>query len=406
MNILLISDSYPPEIRSASKLMQELAHGLEERGHRVTVVSCYPVYNLTEAQKRIHYPISCSEDEIRVVRVRTLHHHKVGFVFRGIAQLALPMLFRRAIRKYVHERIDAVVVYSPPLTLAKAGYRVKKRSHSTFILNVQDIFPQNAIDLGIMKNRLVIRFFERLEKRMYRGADRIVVHSNGNREYLIDKKNLPENKVHVVYNWIDVSQYDRVSQTGRFRKMYSLENKLVFLFGGVIGPSQCLEVVIRVAEKLKDYPDICFLLVGDGTEKPRLMDMADSMGLENVLFKPFVSMNDYPELVKEADVGLVCLSPENRTPVVPGKILAYMASKIPVAGFLNRESDGHGIISDAGCGATALSKSVDDVREVIMNMYNQKKNLKLMGENGYRYLLRHFEKNVCLEELEAVLKRQ
>jgi colanic acid biosynthesis glycosyl transferase WcaI len=406
MNILLISDSYPPEIRSASKLMQELAHGLEGHGHRVTVVTCYPGYNLTEAQKRIHYPVSSSEDGIRVVRVRTLQHHKVGFVFRGIAQLALPMLFHRAIRKYVHERIDAVIVYSPPLTLAKVGWKVKKRSHSIYILNVQDIFPQNAIDLGIMKNRLVIRFFERLEKRMYRKADSIVVHSHGNREYLTGKKHLPEKKVHVVYNWIDVSQYDRVTPTGRFRKQYALQNKLVFLFGGVIGPSQCLEVIIRVAEKLKDYPDICFLLVGDGTEKPKLIDMADSLGLKNISFKPFVAMNDYPELVKEADVGLVCLSPENRTPVVPGKILAYMASKIPVAAFLNRESDGHGIISDAGCGATALSKSEDEVRGVIMSMYNQEKNLKRMGENGYRYLLKHFEKSVCLEKLEAVLKRQ
>ena len=170
-----------------------------------------------------------------------------------------------------------------------------------------------------------------------------------------------------------------------------------------MGPSQSLDILIRAAAELRKYPEICFLLVGDGTEKPRLVSMAESLGLENVVFKHFVAMNEYPELVKDADVGLVCLSARNKTPVVPGKILAYMASKIPVAAFLNRESDGHGIIADAGCGASAVSDSEDEVLDAIMSMYKQRKSLNRMGERGNKYLLKHFEKDICLTKLETLL---
>ncbi|MHC1729931.1 MAG: glycosyltransferase [Syntrophobacteraceae bacterium] len=114
MKILIISDAYPPEIRSSSHLMQELAEELKERGHSVTVVTCQPRYNLAEAASSAPYEELTVEEGVRVIRVHTLPHHKVNFLLRGISQLTLPIIFWRRARQYIKEGLDAVLVYRPP----------------------------------------------------------------------------------------------------------------------------------------------------------------------------------------------------------------------------------------------------------------------------------------------------
>ncbi len=400
MNILLVTDSYPPEIRSASHLMQELAEGLRDRGHKITVATSYPSYNLTDELRRKVFPEYAKEDNITIIRVKTLPHHKVNFIIRGISQLSIPYIFLSKINKYLKDKLDIVIVYSPPLTLARVGKVIKRRSGARFIFNVQDIFPQNAIDLGVLKNKFLIKFFENIEKNAYKSADRIVVHSKGNRDFVVNIKGASENKVHILHNWIDITTFVGRKRTGMFRRKYGLENEFIFLFAGVIGPSQGLDLILDIANNIKDMEDICFLIVGDGMEKERLLRRTKELRLKNIIFKPFVSKEDYPALVKDADVGLVCLSSLNTTPVVPGKILGYMAASVPVIAFLNKESDGHKIISDAHCGYSEISDNVVTATQSIMKIYNERDRLKGYGENGFNYVKNNFEKNVCISCLE------
>ncbi len=400
MNILLVTDSYPPEIRSASHLMQELAEGLRDRGHKITVATSYPSYNLTDELKGKVFPEYAREDNINIIRVKTLPHHKVNFLIRGIAQLSIPYIFLSKINKYLKDKLDIVIVYSPPVTLARVGKVIKRRSGARFIFNVQDIFPQNAIDLGVLKNRILIKFFENIEKNAYKSADRIVVHSEGNRDFIVNIKGATENKVHILHNWIDITTFVGRKRTGMFRRKYGLENEFIFLFAGVIGPSQGLDLILDIANNIKDMEDICFLIVGDGMEKERLLSRTQELRLKNIIFKPFVSKEDYPALVKDADVGLVCLSSLNKTPVVPGKILGYMAASVPVIAFLNKESDGHKIIRDAHCGCSEISDNVVTATQSIMKIYNERDRLKGYGENGFNYVKNNFERNVCINCLE------
>ncbi|MDI6891100.1 MAG: glycosyltransferase family 4 protein [Thermodesulfovibrionales bacterium] len=402
MNVLLITDSYPPEIRSASHLMQELAEGLRDRGHKISVVTSYPKYNLSYEKKKVSFPKFTVEEEIEVLRIHTLPHHKVTLIVRGISQLTMPYIFSFNIKKYINHKIDVVIVYSPPLPLTIVGKKLKMLHGAKFILNVQDIFPQNAIDLGGLKNKFMIKFFEKMEKSAYKCANRIVVHSESNRDFLQNKKGVPEDKIDVIYNWVDTEPYRNVKRTGRFRKLYGLDNKFVFLFAGVIGPSQGLDMVVKMASKLKEIHSICFLLVGDGTEKDRLIRMTESYGFKNVLFKAFVSKEEYPDLVKDMDVGLVCLSSKNKTPVVPGKILGYMAASKPVVAFLHKESDGHSLIEKAKCGFTAVSDDEEKMFETILKVYNKRDKLSQYGENGFQYISTNFEKNVCIDKLEKL----
>ena len=404
MNILLITIYYPPIISSLSTMMQELAEELTLRGHQVTVATAKPQDDLNlsfEARQKTFDAFSIEKD-IRVIRVRTLPLKNKIYFLRGLVQLMLPYFFLKQIMKFGDEKIDAVIVSTPPLSLATLGSKIKKKYRSKYILCVQDIFPQNAIDLGVIKNKLIIKFFEHVAKSAYRFSDIMTSHTQTSRNFLIEKKNVSSEKIFYIPNWIDVAPYINVdNKAGSYRKKYSLEDKFIFLFAGVIGPYQGLDVLIKAVAEAKDIPDdICILIVGEGADKDRLMRMKGEYSLSNIVFKPFVSLEEYPKLVKDVDVGVVCLSSLNKTPVVPGKVLGYMASSVPVVALLNKESDGHMIIEEAECGySIASDASTEEISNLILQIYNEKDKLKQYGENGHRYVLRHFTKSSCIDNL-------
>ncbi len=398
MHILIVSDSYPPEIRSASHLMQELAEGLVKRNYNVTVVTSYPQYNLSEEHKGKIFNEYLEEDGVKVIRVKTLPHHNVNFIIRGISQLTMPYIFFNKIKKYVR-KIDAIIVYSPPLPLSIVGARVKKIFRAKFILNVQDLFPQNAIDLGILKNPFLITFFKKLEYYAYKEADVVTFHSEGNFEFV--KRTHPkfEGKFRVIHNWVDVSEFEKADRTGKFRQKFNIDNKFILLFAGVIGPSQGLDFIIKLAKRVNEIEDICFLIVGDGMERDRLKNMVRKLRINNVLFKPFIPKNEYPSLVKDCDIGLVSLTDKNKTPVVPGKILGYMAAGMPILAFLNKESDGHNIIKDAKCGYSCVWGDLEKAEELLKKMYLKRDELPILGRNGYKYVKANYDREKIIDKI-------
>jgi colanic acid biosynthesis glycosyl transferase WcaI len=404
MKILLVTDAYPPEIRSASHLMQELAEELRDRGHSVIVATCHPKYNLPDASPLADFDELTFENGIQIVRISTLPHHKVNFFIRGISQLTLPLIFWLKLKPYLKDGVDAVLVYSPPLPLWQVGFRAKRIHGARFILNVQDIFPQNAIDLGALRNPILIRFFERIERAAYSKADIVTVHSKSNKEFLIREKAVPSDKVVTLHNWVDMKNDEQAVVSNEFRKRWGLEDKFIFFFGGVMGPSQGLDLLIGAANMLKEIKDIVILLMGDGTEKERLQELARHHALGNMVFYPFVSKEDYQLLVKEVNVGLVCLTSKNKTPVVPGKILGYMAAGIPVLAFLNKESDGHQLIQDAKCGYSEVSDGVNKAADLMLQMYQGRDRLQQLGLNGYSFAAQHFSKKVCVDQLEQLMQ--
>lgn len=404
-SILIITDSYPPEIRSAALLMKDLADGLADKGHNVWVATSEPKYNLAENKAAVCSEIAY-ENRVQILRIKTLPHHKVNFIIRGMAQLLMPYNFFLKIKKNIKEKVDIVIVHSPPLPLTIAANKVKKFYRAKYILNLHDIFPQNAIDLRVLKkwkHWLAIWLFERMEKSAYKNSDLIIVPSNEHKKFIEEKRNVPINKTQVVYHWINSKPFLKVKKTSRFRKLYGLENKFIFLFGGVIGPSQGLDLFIRIANKIKNNKDIVFLFVGDGSAKEKLLGMAEELKLENVVFKTFVSLEEYPELVKDCNVGIISLAAQNTTPAVPAKILGYMAAAVPVVAFLHKESEGLLIVKEAKCGYGAVSSDEEKALEIILKMYNEKEKMKEYGENGLKYLLENMEKEVCVDKFEKLL---
>lgn len=404
MRILVVADVYPPEVSSAANLMQELAQGLQHRGHSVTVVTAYPKHYLAEESKEKHFEEHSDEDGIEVIRVRILPHHKVNFFIRGISQLTMPCFFFSKTKKYVKGAVDGAIIYSPPLPLGLVAGMIKRHYGARTVLSLQDIFPQNAIDLRIMKNPLIIRFFEYIERIVYRAADRITFHSEGGRAFLIEKKHVPAEKIVTVPNWVDVASFGRTERDISFRKEYGLEEKFIFLFAGIIGPAQGVEFIVEVAKRVVDMRDVVFLLVGEGMEKQKVENLIKTYGLTNVVMKPLVAKDDYPALVGDVDVGLVCLSSKNKTPFIPGKFLGYLAAGKPTLAFLNKESDGFAMVRNAQCGYAIEARDADEAAALVRKLYAEKNSLKTMGENGLRYAKEHFSQDACTAMLEKLLK--
>lgn len=398
-NILIITDSYPPEIRSAAELMKDLADGLRDKGHNVFVATSYPKYNLADSESII-WPKISNENGVKVLRIKTLPHHKANFIIRGIAQLTMPYIFFRAIRKNINDKLDVVILHSPPLPLTIAAHKIKKFYKAKYILNLHDFFPQNAVDLGILTNKPLIKFFEGMERNAYENADTIAVPSEEHKKFLKEQRGISDEKIFVIPHWIDAKPFKNAERSGKFRKLYGLDNKFIFLFAGVLGPSQGLDLIVRLARELKDNKDICFLFVGDGSDKNRIMELAKNYKLDNVIFRPFVSKEDYPELAKDSDVGLISLSAKNTTPAVPAKLLGYMAAAIPVIAFVHKESDIHRIIKEAECGFSAISDEDKKALDIVLKIYQEKNKLRQYGDNGFRYLLANFTKEICVGKFE------
>ena len=382
--------------------MLELAEELNNRNHQVTVITTWPEYNVDQDSAQRHFSEMNVEYGITVLRVKTLPHHKINYVLRGVAQLFMPLQFLWKLRQH-RIQPDALVVYSPPLPLALVGCWFGRKK-IRFVLNVQDLFPQNAIDLGVMRNPLQIRFFRALEGFAYSSADVVTVHSDGNQKTVLQQYPTLKNKFRILHNWVDVEHHQMDITHTDFRSKWKIKQKYVAVFAGVIGPSQYLELVLHVAKQMQDENELLFLLVGDGMEKEKLQKLALDKFLNNVRFEGFVSREEYPDLLRICSIGLVCLSPQNQTPVVPGKILGYMAAGLPIAAFLQSSSDGHGIVKAAQCGFSVDSGDKDACVQAMQALMSHSATFAELGQKGKSYATEHFSKEVCVSQLESMFE--
>ncbi len=404
MRIVLLTDAFPPEVRSSSHLMLELAEDLQARGHHVAVVSCLPGYNLAAPQPGFSSgrPQRESLNGMEVVRVRTPAIHNVGHWRRGLGQLWLPLAFYRAGQRLA--RPDVIYVYSPPLTMGLAAYWLGRSWGVPFVLNVQDLFPQNAVDLGALRNPLLIASFRRLERLLYDRAAAIVLHSPGNAGWL-RRAGVESGRLHVVPNWVDAHRHRpaEARPPNPFRRHLKLESHFVVLFAGVMGYAQDMETIVEAAARLSDEPRVVFLLVGDGCERPGIERCLRERNLANVHLLPFVSREDYPTLLAACDVGLITLKNTMKTPVVPSKLPTYMASARPVLVSVNPESDACELVRRADCGLLVPPGDPEALAAAVRRLMNDPSRAGALGRSGRHYAVEHFSRSACTEKIEQLL---
>ncbi len=399
MKILVVTPHYPPEIRSVSLLMSQLATDLARAGHTVTVLAPYPPTNMDEASGGKPPPRE-GADRVSVVRVPVLPFVKVAPTVRAVTHftLAASMIWS-GLRT---GRPDAILVYLPPLPLALASEALARWWRIPFIVNVQDLYPQALIDLGLVRSPLVIGVLQWLERRAYRHSAAITVHSPGNGD-LLAARGVPIEKITVVPNWIDTSA-PPASRVSPYRTELDLEGRFVVLFAGVMGYAQDMAVIVDAATALRDEPDIVFLLVGDGVRRRETEDLVSARALANVRFLPFQPLARFPLLVGAADCCLVTLQAAVATPVVPSKIAGILAEARPIVAALPVgearafvEASGGGISVPPGDGA-ALAEAI---RRLALDPAMR----EAMGTAGRRYVEAHFSRAEAARAYGELMRR-
>lgn len=385
----MLTDRFPPEVRSSARLFYDLARRFQQRGHDVRVITKFPSKYAPPAdgaaEARNGWNIA---EGVPVRRVRWVPLLNGGRAVRALDHLTLWMTFAVASRHW--PVADIALIYSPPLPLALAGGLYRSWYRTPFVLNVQDLYPQTVVDLGLLKNRLAIRVAQRLEATAYRLAERLVVHSPGNRDFLLERKGLPADKVRVIYNGVDVDAARPGARENEFRQQHGLVGQFLVSFAGLMGYAQDLTTVIEAAASLRDRPDILFLLVGEGVAEARWKTMVAEKRLCNVRFLPLQPKEAYGRLLAASDVCLVPLARDLRTPVVPGKLQSIMASARPVIATLDLEGDASKIIREAKCGYALEPGNVREFRNAVLGLSRDPGLAERLGANGRAYAQQHF----------------
>lgn len=403
MHILIVTNVYPPEIGGGVHLRYELAHSLKARGHEVTVLTGYPRYNVKEvpAQYRRGLWLNETSDGICVWRIRIPSLPRASKVARGLEHFTVGLWLGGLTT--VARGADVALVGSPPLPLAWLVSLVCRARRLPVVVNIQDLLPRAAVELGMLTNPVLIRLFEVMEHQVYRLATAVTVHSPGNKEHVIQHGGQPE-RVHVVYNWVDTERIRPGERDNGFAHQHELVDRFVVSYAGTMGWAQDMQTIVASAARLRDRPDILFLMVGDGVEKEKAQARSIELGPNNVLWLPMQPWSIYPEILAASDISMINLHPDLRTPVVPSKLLSIMAAGRPVVASLPHDSDARHIVTEAGCGICVEAGDGEALAGAIVNLYADRALVAEMGRRGRAYAEAHFSRQACTSQVEAIFK--
>ncbi len=402
MKILLVTINFPPEIGGASHLIYELAASLQARGHEATVLTGYPSYNVTDLAPQYRRGMRLDEqlDGIAVRRVRIPQLPRANKFARGLQHFLFGLWLGALVA--VGPRADVILVFSPPLPLPWLTAMAGRIRRMPVVANIQDLFPLEAVELGMLTNGVLIRLFEAMERQVHRLVTAVTVHSPGNRLHVIERGGREE-RVHVVYNWVDAERICPGARDNGFARQHGLEGRFVVSYAGTMGWAQDMGAVVDAAYRLRDEKEILFLLVGDGVQKEREFARSRDLGLENIVWLPMQPWAVYPDVLAASDASLINLHPELHTPVVPSKLLSIMAAARPVIASLPSESDARRILAEAGAGLCVPAGDAQALAAAIRQLHAQPSLAQEMGRRGRTYVEAHFSRQACIDQLEAVL---
>lgn len=361
--------------------MRDLAEEFCRLGHDVTVLAPDPT--ISE-----EFTLS-SEDGIRVLRVKTGKIDGASRLFRGINEGLLSSILWLKARKYLKAGgYDLVVWYSPSIFFGALVMRLKKFFGCRTYLILRDIFPQWAVDTGVLKEGFLTSFFRRKEILQYDAADTIGVQSPGNLAYFAERGLSDRYRLEVLYNWVRIET--AAPKTDLYRERLGLMGKVVYFYGGNIGVAQDMDNIVRLAERLQNEPAAYFLLVGDGSEAERIKQLIAHQGLKNISVHPPVDQKTYLDMLSEFDVGLISLDKKFKTQNFPGKMLGYMTYSIPILASINPGNDLQQLLEDKSAGLVSINGDDAGFMENAAKFLKDPALRTAMGQNGRALLENNF----------------
>lgn len=359
MRIALAADTYPPLRTSGAVQLRDLAEEFRRQGHDVTVMvpapeQCEP-WTLTEL------------NGVPVLRLAAPRTKDIGYIRRTLGEVLMPFAMLRNLRKspLAQVRWDGVVWYSPTIFLGPLAGALKQANRCRGYLIIRDIFPEWAVDIGLMGRGLPYRLFKAVECYQYSMADTIGVQTPANIPYFDAWAKSTERRVEVLQNWLAEAPNAGTSLTVADGL---LTGRTVFVYAGNMGVAQGMDILLDLAERLRPRRDLGFLFVGRGCNVPRLKADAEARRLDNVLFRDELEPWEIPGLLAQCHIGLVALDPRHQTHNIPGKFLTYLQAGLPVLASINPGNDLADLIHREGVGRVCTDHSVDTLQRLALEL--------------------------------------
>lgn len=374
MRIALIGEAFPPMRISGAVQMRDLARELVRQGHNPCVITPDP-------RLRNGWQLMI-EEGVEVLRVKTFQTRDLNYVLRTLSEFLLPFLLTWKIRRstLAKENWDGVVWYSPNIFFGPLIWVIKRRCGCRSYLILRDIFPEWAVDAGLLKKGVVYKWFKLIERFQYSVADVIGVQSQSNLAYLGNWAKKRGRKVEVLSNWL--SEF-RDCDDEPLACLRGLDNKTIFVYAGNMGVAQGMDCLLALAKEFITDPNVFFLFVGRGSEVDRLKLFATENGLSNVRFEDEIDSDQIPSLLSRCHVGMLALDKRHKTHNVPGKFLAYLHAGLPVLARINDGNDLRDLIVDEMVGRVSVgSESLDVVLLQAKELASDECLRVKMGKNG------------------------
>jgi glycosyltransferase involved in cell wall biosynthesis len=351
MRIALIADTFPPHRTSGAVQLRDLSREFAHQGHELTVM--IPSNELNQL-----WQIESMEG-FQVLHLRAPKLKNIGHFRRTISEFMMPFLMRNNLQKspLANEKWDGVVWYAPSIFHGPLASMLKKKNGCKGYLILRDIFPDWAVDMGLLKRGLPYYFFNAVARYQYSVADVIGVQTKGNLIYFSDWSKKLGRRVEVLQNWLT----DTINEQCSIQIIKTpLAGRKIFVYAGNMGIAQGMDILVDLAEKMKDRKDIGFLFVGRGSEAKRLSEEAHSRELDNLLFFDEIHPDEISSLYAQCSVGLVALDPRHQSHNIPGKFLTYLQNGLPILANVNKGNDLAKIIQSEQIGQVCESNEMDD----------------------------------------------
>jgi len=371
-------------------IYSDLLKKFHDEGHEICIVCP----NERREKRGTELNKNCNS---QILKVKTLNIQKTSLIEKGLATLMIERQFLNAVKKYFSEiKFDLVLYSTPPITFSKVIEYVKKRDAAFSYLLLKDIFPQNAVDMKLIKkNGLIHKYFLHKEKKLYQLSDKIGCLSEANLEYLkkhnsyLDFKKIEINPNTITPKFLNYSSFEKEN----IRLKYSIPiQKKIFVYGGNLGKPQGLDFLLETIQRIK-RSDVFFLIIGSGTEFKRIQKWFEKLQPQNALLITALPKNDYDKLLAACDVGLIFLNKNFTIPNYPSRLLSYLEMKMPVIAATDHNTDIGMDIEKNKCGLAVISGDSKAMQNAINNLMDNICNFNDMKVSSWNFLNRDFHVN-------------
>ena len=404
LRILYLSQYFPPEVGATQSRAFDMVNYLVEQGLKVTVITEFPNHPSGVIPSRYSGKFYEREtvNNIDIIRVWVKPSRKKNFVNRIIFYLTycVNAILAGLVLK---EKYDLILATSPPLFTALSGLILHWTKRAKYIVEIRDLWPESAISLGELNNKIAIKCAKKLEELCYLHADNIIVVTNGIQTRL-QADGVSAQKITLIENGADTDKFHFLSDIrNKIRLDQNWQDKFVVLYAGTLGVAQGLELVIKAARELSERPDIHFLFIGEGPVKSYLMLLTKNWKLRNITFMAEIPRDLIPSYLSAADIALVPLREiELFQGVVPSKLFDAWACECPV--ILGVDGEARQLLESCQGGFFVIPENVDSLVTTLLSAVQNIQTLPEMGKRGRIFTVENFSRQAQAQKLITIIK--